>query len=152
MEGCINKGYYSRGNLLCKSELETVKIEDFPEIEIYDPDETCPYVDAHDFLMGSCQLFAVELNRKFGYPIYAIILKGQMIHCFCQVRRDETTYYIDVRGVTNNYSDFLLETKVLDDSNFVIQEYTVDSFDEWDEIGLKFAQLLIEKNPEYYEI
>ena len=152
MEGCINKGYYLTKKLLCKYELETIKIEDFPEIEICDPDETCPYVDASDFLMGSCQLFAIELNKKFGYPIYAIILKGQMIHCFCQVQKNETTYYIDVRGITNDYSNFLSETNVLKESNFVIKEYIVDSFDEWDEIGLKFAQLLIEKNPEYYKI
>lgn len=152
MEGYINKGYYSRKKLLCKYELETVKIEDFPEIEINDPNETCPYAAASDFLMGSCQLFALELNRKFGYPIYAIILKGQMIHCFCQVRRDETTFYIDVRGITNNYSDFLLETNVSEEDDFTIQEYKVDLSDEWVEIGLKFARLLIEKNPEYYKI
>ena len=152
MEGCINKGYYLRKKLLCKYELETVKIEDFPEIEINDPNETCPYVAASDFLMGSCHLFALDLNKKFGYPIYAIILEGQMIHCFCQVRRDETTFYIDVRGATNDYSDFLLETNVSEEEDFAIQEYIVDSFEEWDEIALKFAKALIEKNLEYYEI
>lgn len=152
MGSYIYKGYYLRRRILCEDELKTVKIESFFEIEIDDSDETFPYTDASDFLMGSCQLFATELNKKYGYPIYEVNLNGRMIHCFCKVDIGKTVYYVDVRGVTNDFSEFLLETNVSKDDDFIIQEYKVDSSDKWDDIGLKFAQLLIDRNPEYYEI
>lgn len=152
MENYIHKGYYAKRHILCEYELKKVGVDLFPQLEIDDPNERCPYTDASDFLMGSCQLFAIELNEKYGYPIYEINLNGQLIHCFCKVQENDTTYYIDVRGITTDFTEFMSEVNVLASANFKIKEYADESLDEWDEVGLRFARLLIERNPEYYEI
>lgn len=71
-----------------------------------------PYEDAsaHIFLMGSCNLFALALNEKFGYALCQID-KGTSHHYFCITEcvdnNSEKKYpLIDVRGMTTDFFKF----------------------------------------------
>lgn len=67
-------------------------------------------LSTHDLLHGYCTTFAKLLHRKYGYPVYKIEKKnGNYIHCFCTAIWNGITYYIDVRGITNNYDEFISE-------------------------------------------
>lgn len=67
-------------------------------------------ITAYDFLHGYCDEFAFSLHEKFGYPVYQINDEdGKMIHCFAMIIFNDIHYFIDVRGVTTDYSEFLSE-------------------------------------------
>lgn len=67
-------------------------------------------VSAYDFLHGFCNIFAEVLNAKYGYPIYVIIDdNGYCVHCFCVNIVNGVNYYIDVRGITTDYIEFISE-------------------------------------------
>lgn len=82
---------------------------DFTLEKINDELMDCPYTDADDFRQGSCQLFAYALNEKYGYPVY-IIEKGPYFHIFCKTK--DGLNYVDVRGMTSSFCEFILELDV----------------------------------------
>ena len=76
--------------------------------EIVEKDEENPFeqFSAVDFMTGSCDIFSVCLNEKFDYKIYKIIQKKE-VHYFCFSEIDKIKYYIDVRGFTNSFNEFV---------------------------------------------
>lgn len=67
-------------------------------------------ISAYDFLHGCCNEFAYMLNEKYGYPVFEIKgEEGNLIHSFARVDTDSKHYFIDVRGITTDYSEFISE-------------------------------------------
>lgn len=66
------------------------------------------------FLHGSCDLFAKRLNQVYGYPIYSIYSnKDELVHAFCICEVDGFVFFIDVRGFTNDFNEFINEFYIL---------------------------------------
>lgn len=62
------------------------------------------------FYMDIVQRLRHCFIKKYGYTVYKIEKKnGDYIHCFCTAIWNGITYYIDVRGITNNYDEFISE-------------------------------------------
>lgn len=62
-------------------------------------------MDASYFLQGCCDLFAVALHRRFGYPVFVVRNDGGF-HEFCETIFEGKTVYVDVRGMTTDWNEF----------------------------------------------
>lgn len=157
----FHTGYY------CKVNKEHWNIEEFlkkalnPQF-IDNEDETADaqniYYDASIFIKGSCHLFSLALHKEFGYDTFEI-RKGASCHFFCQTTYQGKSIYIDVRGATTGWEEFL--SGVLGDfhdqaeiTHQDIEEIAKlnDPDDLYAEDGLAFAKYLIHEHPEYYDI
>ena len=106
--------------------------------------------DADIFRQGVCQLFAYALRETFGYTVYKI-QSGTSFHIFC--KSEDGTEYIDVRGKTKSFEEFVNGSDLLDTDIDDSKEYTFDYSDLNDpfyDIGLLFAEAIIHDNPERY--
>lgn len=85
-------------------------------------------------------------------------INGRSFHVFCQVHKDGRWFYIDARGVTSSFNEFMDIAKV-----FVSDEYTIKSvdqsdIDEWkkddnyyDE-AVAFSEAIIGKYKTFYSV
>lgn len=147
-----HKGFYNDADIT--KSLCTIDVADF--IEVPDDDEF-PYSSAHQLLRGSCHIFALALEKVFGYTPYIIEGKnGSGFHTFCQIYKRLSWIYVDARGMTSSFDEFMDVAK-----EFVTDEYTIRSIvakdiDEWKkddeyfDLALDFAVAMIEKYRDYY--
>lgn len=134
--------------------LEETFYSDFFEL----PDDVeFPYDTARSLLCGSCHLFALSLNKVLGYTPYVIEgISGGGFHCFCQIYRNKSWFYVDARGITSSFSEFMDEAKTFVSDEYIIRQVTREDIEEWkkDEkyIGeaLAFAESIIQNYREYY--
>ena len=137
-------------------ELHKIDINDLIDCKGNDDQNDFPYTTAYDFLMGSCHLFALALYRKFGYKICEIRdSHNNLTHSFCVVKNDLQTFFIDVRGATIDFKEFISyfsTTITTRDIHPLGTQDEVQLKDKWDIIGLQFANAIIEKYPECYTI
>lgn len=110
-------------------------------------------LSTYDLLHGYCTTFATLLHKKYGYTVYKIEKKnGDYIHCFCTAIWNGITYYIDVRGITNNYDEFISEFE-----DFVSKEeslqYTVpvENFKNDYPFAMELASKVESYFKEYYD-
>lgn len=121
-------------------------------------DSAFPYDNAHDFQMGSCELFALALHRKFRYEVYEIVQNGNMIHTFCIAYNKGHKIYIDVRGMTSSFDIFMAGVEQVAikplNADYCIRLRNIkedeDLNEEWAKEGLRFANSIINMYPEYY--
>lgn len=148
-----HKGFYidkDFGDVLCH-----IYYEDFFE---YPDDEDFPYTVAWQLLRGSCNLFALSLQNILGYTPY--IIEGDNkkgFHAFCQIYKKGTWYYIDARGVTTSFDEFMDVAR-----EFVSDKYTIRIADESDiadwkddiyyDEAIAFAESVIKKYKECYTV
>lgn len=134
-----------------------------PNPQFVDPEDDLSefhnvYEVASIFLQGACHIFSLALHQEFGYDEFEI-RKGTSCHCFCRATYQGRPIYIDIRGATTSWEEFLAgtfadfhhydeivpqdieETAKLDDPDDL---YAAD--------GLAFAKHLIHEHPEYYNI
>lgn len=116
------------------------------------------YEDASIFLQGACHLFSLALHQEFGYDAFEI-RKGTSCHCFCRAMYQGEPVYIDVRGATTSWEDFLSGTfaDFHDHDEIVPQDIEEtaklnDPDDLYAADGLAFAKHLIHEHPEYYNV
>lgn len=114
------------------------KIEN-PNWHIELNEEDGNYSDATIFLQGSCQLFAYALNEYFDYDIVEIRqAKGN--HYYCQTSTNGVTTYIDVRGMTTNWEDFIIGIKYIKEEAYILVEHSKDELKaELQEAGASFG-------------
>lgn len=63
---------------------------------------------AYDYLHGYCDSFTYVLNKRYGYPIFEIRANdGSLVHCFAKVDVASSILFIDVRGITTDYFEFI---------------------------------------------
>ena len=152
--GGHHKGFYNDDDPT--EELHNISYTDF-FIDLEDTE--FPYNFAYPLLRGSCHVFALSLNSIFNYTPYIIEGRnGIGFHSFCQVYKNKKWYYIDARGVTTSFDEFMDVAK-----EFVFDEYTIRPVNnrdvsEWakdspyDNEAYAFAKAIIEKYKDFYEI
>lgn len=148
----MHNGFYIMQKENIKSELEKI-CNPFLTEELENAD--CVYYDAYIFLKGICHIFAFALHEIFGYEIYEVRSNDNGTnHWFCQSYYQGKKIYIDVRGATTDYEEFLEEFQPLMGKKPIINLYEninpLDFKDEWEDNGIKFAKDIILKYYEYY--
>lgn len=146
----------------CKKDLLNISIAEFADILKSDPsinytdalleDADTEFIldDADVFRQGVCQLFAFALQEEFGYKVYKISVKGG-IHIFC--KSPDGAEYIDVRGKTHSFREFILGSDVPITDEDSSEEYSFEEDDfsgDYYDIGLAFARELIRNDRERY--
>ena len=116
------------------------------------PDDDFPYDTAHSLLRGSCNHFAVALKKVLGYTPYIIEeTNGKGFHAFCQVNKNGKVYYVDARGVTSSFDEFMVVAREFVRGEYTIREATQDVVNEWEcgsrynEEAYAFAEAVIRK-------
>lgn len=147
-----HKGFYNDADIT--KALCAIDVADF--IEVPDDDEF-PYSSAHELLRGSCHIFALGLEKVFGYTPYIIEGKnGRGFHSFCQVYNRRTWLYIDARGMTSSFDEFMDVAKEFVTDEYTIRPVAATDIDEWKkddeyyDLALEFAVALIKKYSDYY--
>ena len=111
------------------------------------------YNVAADFLMGYCHIFAFALHKRFGYDVYSFS-NNSFVHWCCISEKNNNNFYIDVRGITDDYLEFLDFFK--SDLGVAPFKQKIDDFDayedEWDEFLIEFAYELIDNYFDYYDL
>lgn len=153
----MHKGFYNEGEP--NNALSKIYYEHYFE---YPEDEEFPYDTARTLLCGSCHLFALALKEILGYTPYVIEGNNKKgFHAFCQVYKDRRWYYIDARGITSSFDEFLYGIRT-----FVSDEYTIriledkdiekwktennEYNDDYEEKGFLFARAVIDNYKECY--
>lgn len=146
-----HKGFYIEGERNVEKHLETIK----NNRKDYD---ISPYLDAQIFLLGSCDLFALALNKEYGFKPYAFVpLENEegLIHCFCVSDYLGRPAYVDVRGVTTDFEELIFPFKELREFEFKLIPFDLTETQKLEaegaEIGFEFAQNIIERYHSYYE-
>lgn len=116
-----------------------------------------PYFSMHQFLMGSCDIFAKTLHEIFGYKTF-IRKKGSSLHCFCKSQSNNEIFYIDARGVTNSFWDFIVAFPDLLSAKDVPIEITDELEADWNSenkyyhVGIEIAKEFIKDNEKHYRL
>lgn len=150
----FHKGFYNDGEPL-KSLLDIDYSEFF---KLPDNADDFPYWSADVLLCGSCQIFALALRNAFGYNAYIIEGNNKIcFHAFCQIYRNKEWYYVDARGITTSFDEFMNVAK-----KFVSDEYTIrlinsEDIEDWEkddyyDEGMAFADAIIKKYKECYTL
>lgn len=151
-----HKGFYHDEKLI--DALGKVHFEDF--LEVPDDDEF-PYCTAHELLRGSCHIFSLGLQKAFGYTPYIIEGKNKKsFHSFCQIYdvKKHLWYYIDARGVTTIFDEFMEVAKEFVNDEYIIRQMSEDDINElkkddsYFDIALDFAVAVIEEYSEFYKV
>lgn len=85
-------------------------------------------INAYNFLHGYCNEFAYMLNEKYGYPVFEIKdEKGKLVHSFTRLVKDNVYYFIDIRGITTDYHEFISEFEDwIDEETSIENTFLVD--------------------------
>lgn len=155
--GCFHTGCYNEVNFVthetmnaCLSHIRNEEV-DFTTEEMIE----CIYYNASIFLQGSCQLFSLALHQEFGYEVRTIS-SGRAFHCYCITERHGKIVYIDVRGATTSFTEFVAGTMLIDLDNFdttprdIEEDARLDEED--DDIGFAFAKYIIREYRERYDV
>lgn len=148
-----HKGFYINQDF--GDVLNHIYYEDFFE---YPDDEEFPYASAGQLLRGSCNIFALGLQKAFGYTPY--IIKGDNkkgFHSFCQIYIKGTWYYVDARGITTSFDEFMEVAKEFVSDKYTIRAVNDTDIEEWKDDkyydkALAFAEAVIEKYKECYTV
>lgn len=154
--GCYgwHKGFYVDEDF--EKTLWNINYSDYGEVP--EDDDMFPYDSAHQLLCGSCNIFALALQKVLGYNIYIIEqIKGNGFHAFCQVYKDRRWHYIDARGITTSFDEFMDIAGRFVKEEFIIQLATDEDIKEWEnddyfEEAFAFAGAVIEKYKECYTL
>ena len=106
---------YQYDDLLIEK-LGTADVDDI----VAENDTAFAFEDADDFRQGACQLFAYALKETFGYKVYKI-QSGKSFHIFC--KSDDGRVYIDVRGKTSSFEEFVQELFLINSEIDNSEEY-----------------------------
>ena len=149
-----HKGFYNTDDItaaLCK-----ISYTDFFE---YPKDDEFPYDSAHSLLRGSCNHFAVALKNVLGYTPYIIeTIDKRSFHAFCQVPRNGRLYYVDARGVTSSFDEFMVVAREFVRGEYTISQVTSEIIEVWErdskynEEAYAFAEAMIREYIECYAV
>lgn len=154
---CWHKGFYNIDGIddITDALLE-IRYSEFFE---YPDDEDFPYDSAHSLLRGSCNHFAVALKNVLGYTPYIIeAADGRGFHAFCQVYKCGRLYYLDARGLTSSFDEFMVVAREFVRGEYTIREVTQDVIEEWEsdseynEEAYAFAEAVIGKYIDCYTV
>lgn len=149
-----HKGFYNEDDVTYA--LYRISYTDFFE----DPDDDeFPYDAADSLLCGSCQFFALSLQKVLGYNPY--IIQGNdesSFHVFCQIYQRSKWYYVDARGITTSFDEFMSVARMYVSGEYSIRPVASDDIEEWEkgsdfkEEAYAFSEAIIEKYRGYYTL
>ena len=148
-----HKGFYNDENFI--KSLAEILYDDFFELP---DDDLFPYSMAYPLLCGSCHIFAEALQKKLGYNLYVIeSIDKKSFHAFCQVYADNRLYYVDARGMTSSFNEFMDAAKQFVHGEYTIRPVSTNEVAEWKsddyyEEASSFAESIIEKYKECYTL
>lgn len=123
-----HKGFYNEGDI--SKALCNINYTDFWELP---DDDEFPYTSAHQLLYGSCNHFAISLQQLFGYTPYVIQGNNKRgFHVFCQVYKNRKWYYVDARGITSSFDEFMDMAKMFVNDEYTIRPVSIDDIEEWE--------------------
>ncbi len=149
-----HKGFYNDSNP--EKALFDINYTDFFDLP---DDEDFFYSSAHDLLCGSCEIFALSLKKFFGYNTYIIEESNNIgFHVFCQIYKDRELYYVDARGITTSFDEFMDVAKQFIHKEYIIRQVNPKDIKEWQtdalysKEGYAFAEAIIKKYKECYTL
>ena len=148
-----HKGFYNDSDP--EQRLRNIYYTDFFEKP---DDKFFLYVDAHQLLRGSCHLFALSLSKILGYSPYLIEDKSGGFHAFCQVYKNNQLFYIDARGVTTSFDEFMDVAGEFVVGEFCVRRISGQEIEEWEsneecyEEALAFAEVVIKEYEDCYRV
>ncbi len=149
-----HKGFYSDDDF--EESLHNIDYTDFFD---YPDDDEFPYDSAYPLLCGSCHHFALSLQKLLGYNPYIIEEKDdKSFHAFCQVYRKGVSYFIDARGITSSFDEFMCIARRFVGDEFIIRLVTADDIESWkqdsdyDEEAFAFSEAVIKEYKECYTL
>lgn len=149
-----HKGFYNDADP--ERELNKILYEDFFGGQ---NDEDFPYETAFQLLCGSCHIFALSLQKAFGYIPY--IIEGREkkgFHAFCQICSGKTRYFIDARGITSSFNEFMTVAGRFAPNEIIIRLITSDDVNNWEtkdnynKEAYAFAEAVISEYKECYTL
>lgn len=147
--------YYNKSDLSKLTILQfSEQLKDSKSInleQLVETDERFVFDNADVFRQGVCQIFAYALHKRFGYKVYEIRIEIGC-HIFCKTSDNQ---YVDVRGITNSFKEFILGTEVpnIEEDNSEIYTFTDEDFScYYCDIALGFANALIDSDIERYKL
>lgn len=147
-----HKGFYNEEDPT--KALSKIYYADFFE---YPNDDEFPYDTAFELLCGSCNHFSLSLKKIFNYTPYIIEGRNKRgFHSFCQVYKNKKWYYIDARGITSSFDEFMDIAKSFVSDEYIIRPVDSNDIEDWEsdfdynKEAYAFAEAVIEKFREYY--
>ena len=112
------------------------------------------------FLHGICDIFAEALHRKYGYELHQVNDEGNyLVHAFCTAKKNGKTVYVDVRGMTTDYEEFICpfdDFFPTEEERKRILPYDAKNLEYYEsgyvKEALVAADKMLENNREYYEL
>lgn len=153
--GCYgwHKGFYNDDD--CEKTLINIRYSDYGEVP---DDDIFPYDSAFPLLFGACHVFALSLQKVLNYNAYIIEEKRKRgFHAFCQIYKDKTWYYIDARGITTSFDEFMNVAGSFVSDELIIRPIDSKDIEEWEEDdyfeeACAFAEAVIQKYEECYTL
>ena len=152
-DAVYHKGFYNDENFI--KSLAEICYDDFFESP---NDDEFSYNYADVLLCGACHIFAESLQKKLGYNLYIIeSIDKKGCHAFCQVCIDNRLYYVDARGMTSSFDEFMEIARQFVNGEYIIRFASPDEVVEWKsddyyEEASSFAESIIEKYKECYTL
>lgn len=149
-----HKGFYNDKDIT--ESLISISYSDF---FVEPDDDEFPYDSAYPLLHGSCHHFALSLQKLLNYNAYIIEGNNKKgFHAFCQVYRNNKWYYVDARGITSSFDEFMGVAKEFVSDEYTIRPVSDDDIREWetdsdyDKEAYEFAEAVIRKFEECYTL
>ena len=148
-----HKGFYNDNSF--NESLFSIQYDDF--FELPDDDEF-PYGSAYLLLCGSCHIFADSLKKILGYTPYIIEqIDRKGFHAFCQVYRNGSICYVDARGITSSFDEFMEVAEQFVKGKYIIRpaedaDLNAAPSEDYYKEGSDFADAVIEKYKECYTL
>lgn len=148
-----HKGFYNCAE--GEKALCNIMYSDF--FEYPEEDDDFPYSSAHELLCGSCNHFAMSLSKIFNYNPYIIEGNNKRgFHVFCQIHKKGRWYYVDARGITSSFDEFMDVAKMFVTDEYTIRPVTSSDIEEWENYSdynkeaYAFAEAVIKKYENCY--
>ena len=97
------------------------------------------------------------LKKIFGYNPYIIEGKNNKgFHAFCQVYKNKQWFYVDARGVTTSFDEFMEVASKFVTDEYIIRPITDKDLVSWEiedfynKEGYNFAEAIIKKFKLFY--
>jgi len=149
-----HKGFYNNKNP--EKILSKIYYADF----FIQPDDIeFQYSTARSLLCGSCHIFALSLKEILGYTPYIIEgINHRSFHAFCQIYKNCKWYYVDARGITSSFNEFMDIAKTFVTDEYIVRPVNSIDLKEWkkdskyDKEAYDFAEAIINKYMDYYTL
>lgn len=122
----------------------------FEELMGYESDEEIGVYNASQLLHGVCYLFSYALHEVFDYDAFAIMNNDILVHTFCRSQYENRPVYIDARGATTSFDEFL-QGFVMDSVWSIERQHLDEVWEDRDMERYAFAKQVIRRYMSYYE-